>query len=507
MDDRHNLSDTMRPILLFFLIALSLRADVTLAPLFRDHAVLQHDKPLPVWGKADAGEHISVNFRGQTISTTADANGRWIVYLNAAPASTTPAELVITGNNTVRIADILVGEVWLCSGQSNMARTVSQAQNAATEIAAANFPLIRHFKVEQTVADAPATTTRGSWAVCTPATASDFTAVGFFFARDLQPRLGVPIGLINSSWNGTHIESWLSPAALASDPSFAVAGERWQQMLALYPAKKAEYDTTLAVWLAEEAEAKAKHLAFTKPRPSSPHGDSWKPACLFNGMINPLVPYALRGVLWYQGESNSENASEYRALFSALITHWRAHFGQGDFPFLWVQLADFKEPRDPTGVTFAYVREAQTQTLSLPATGQAITIDIGNPDDIHPLNKQEVGRRLALIARTKVYDSPVDCAGPVFAGATREGNALRVSFTQTGLGLTAGDKPLSSFEIAGADKKFFPATAKIDSDTLIVSAPEVSEPVAVRYAWRNAPDANLFSGAGLPAVPFRSDDW
>jgi sialate O-acetylesterase len=223
-------------------------------------------------------------------------------------------------------------------------------------------------------------------------------------------------------------------------------------------------------------------------------------------MINPLLPYALRGALWYQGESNAERAAEYHARFAALITAWRAHFGQGDFPFYWVNLANYKVSADPTGQTYAFLREAQTQTLSLPHTGQALAIDLGDPADIHPVNKQDVGRRLALLARSRIYGATIDDTGPTLASATREGAALRVRFTHAH-GLISHDKPAQSLEVAGADRKFFPAQAKLEQDTLLVAAPEVKEPVAVRYAWRNAPDANLFNGAGLPAVPFRSDTW
>jgi sialate O-acetylesterase len=319
----------------------------------------------------------------------------------------------------------------------------------------------------------------------------------------------------------------MSPAALATNPAFAVVAERWKQNLADYPAKKAAYAAALAEWTKAEAAAKkpaapASGKTKTKadptktyaawlaknPRPRAPRGpgDPWTPTGLFNGMINPLLPYALRGALWYQGESNADRAGEYHALFAAMITAWRAHFGQGDFPFYWVNLANYKNSGDATGMNYALLRAAQTQTLALPATGQALAIDIGNPDDIHPTNKQDVGRRLALLAKARVYGATVDDTGPTFASATREGAALRVQFTHAN-GLIAHDKPVQSLEVAGADRKFFPAKAKIDRDTLLVAAPEVKEPVAVRYAWKNAPEANLHNGAGLPAVPFRSEQW
>lgn len=498
------------------LAAVIARADVTLAPLFTDHAVLQRDKPLPIWGRADAGEKITLTFRGITAHATAAPDGRWIILLDALPANAEGAELIVSGKNTVTLQDIVVGEVWLCSGQSNMEWPISRSANAAEEIAAANFPLIRHIKISHTVASTPAETVRtNGWQPATPQTAGGFTAVGYFFARDVFQKLGVPVGLVNSTWGGTPVESWMSPAALASDPAFKVVSERWEKDLAEYPTKKPAYDAMLREWRKAEAAAKAEGEAalatFLREHPwqRAPRGpgNSWTPSGLFNGMINPLLPYALSGVLWYQGESNFDRATEYRSLFSAMITAWRGHFGQGDIPFYWVNLANFRNDEDPTGLTYAFLREAQTQTLSLPNTGQALAIDIGDPNDIHPANKQEVGRRLALLAKNRVYGITVDDTGPTFVSAVREGSALRVRFSHVGSGLVAHEKPVQSLEIAGADRVFRAATGRIERDTLVVRSPEVRDPVAVRYAWRNAPDANLYNGAGLPAVPFRSDDW
>jgi len=490
---------------------LTARADVTLAPLFRDGAVLQQGKPVPVWGHAAAGEKITVTFGDQSIGATTGADGRWTVVLAPLAASTLGADLVARGQNLVTIHDVVVGEVWLCSGQSNMEWPVERAQEAAKEIAAAHFPLIRQIQIEQTVADTPRETAGGEWQAASPATVGKFTAVGYFFARDLFQKLGVPIGIIHSSWGGTPVEAWLSPAALASQPAFQVVGERWRENLAGYPANKAAYDAWTKAEAAAQAQGAAAHSAWLKrqPRPRAPRGpgDPWTPTGLFNGMINPLLPYALRGVLWYQGESNSERAGEYRALFAALITYWRAHFGQGDFPFYWVSLANYKMPGDPTGMAFACLREAQAQTLALPNTGQALAIDIGNPDSIHPTNKQEVGRRLALIAKAKIYHIPCDWSGPMFAGATPERGAMRVRFAHDEGGLVAHNRPVQSLEVAGADRKFHPAQGRIEGATLVVSAREVPAPVAVRYAWKNAPEANLCNGAGLPAAPFRSDNW
>ncbi len=501
----------------FLALPALVRADVVLAPLFTDHAVLQRDKAVPVWGTADAGEHVSVVFQGQTAGTTAGSDGRWVALLPEFAANAQGADLVVTGKNVVTLHDVVVGEVWLCAGQSNMEFMVKQGLDAPAEIAAANNPLIRHVRISHAVAEAPASTGKTSgWLAATPENVGGFTAVGYFFARDIQRKLGVPVGLIHSSWGGTPIESWMSPLALDSNPAFAVSRTRWAQTVVDYPALKAAYTADLAKWTtADAAEKKKKADVYAawqkknpKPRPPRGPGDSWTPTGLYNGMINPLMPYALRGVLWYQGESNTDHASEYHALFSAMITAWRAHLGQGDVPFFWVQIANFNPTYETIPNLWPWLREAQTQTLALPNTGQALAIDIGETNDIHPKNKQEVGRRLALLAKHRVYGfTNDDDTGPTFAGATREGRAMRVRFTHASDGLIARDKPVQSLELAGADKKFHPATARIDRDTLVVSSPEVAEPVAVRYAWVNDPGANLCNGAGLPAVPFRSDAW
>jgi len=467
-------------LVLAFLGAAGSRADVAFAPLFTDHAVLQQGKVVPVWGRADPQEHVSVTFRGQTVGATTGPDGRWVVLLGALPASADGADLVAAGRKTrVVRSDVVVGEVWLCSGQSNMEFTVDdprhpafRLQDAKAEVAAAQFPLIRQFEVGRQVANAPTEDASGAWTPCAPGTVGAFSAVGYFFARDLHRRLNVPVGLIASTWGGTPIEAWLSPWALGGDPAFAPVRGRWERM-----------------------------------PPDDPHKRSWEPAGLFNAMVNPVLPYALRGVLWYQGETNAVRAGEYHALFSTMITAWRAHFGQGDLPFYWVQLANYQDPHDPSGVSWAYLREAQAQALDLPATGMAVTVDIGDAKNIHPRNKQEVGRRLALVAKAKAYGITGDYSGPVFLAAERSGAGMLVRFRYAEGGLTAAEKPLQSFEIAGADRKFHPATAVIAGDTVLVQSPAVRDPVAVRYAWSDNPEANLYSGAGLPAVPFRSDNW
>ena len=485
-------------------------AEVTLAPLFQDHAILQRDKPLPVWGRADPGEHVTVAFKGQQVGATATADGRWVVTLEAVPASADPAELVVTGKNTVTVTDILVGEVWLLGGQSNMEWEAGRAQDAEKEIAAANYPLLRHIKVDHNVAETPVETVKTTgWQAATPATVGHFSAIGYFFARDLLRKLNIPIGLVNSTWGGTAIEAWMSPASLQATAAFAGVNARWQKDLAEAPEREANFPREREAWAKANEIATATKTKNPLPWPLPPrgHGTPYGPSVLFDGMIAPLQPFAVRGLLWYQGESNWRHPDEYAEMFPALIRSWRAGWGEGDLPFYFVQLAAYTVTDDPTHRAWALFREAQTQALLLRATELVTAIDIGDPKDVHPRNKQEVGRRLALVAKNQVYGIPGDFCGPMFERVTREGSTLRVHFSHAGSGLISYDKPVQSLEIAGADRVFHPATGKIERGTLLVSAPKVKEPVAVRYAWSNAPVANLYSGAGLPALPFRSDQW
>jgi sialate O-acetylesterase len=429
------------------------------------------------------------------------------VTLRARPASREPGELVVRGRDTVRVRDVLVGDVWLCGGQSNMAFTVYRGLNANAEIGAANFPLIRHFLVPRRVAEKPAEDAPGVWQVCHPDAAADFTGVGYFFARDLFLRHGVPIGLVNSTWGGTQVESWMNEAAWHRDPAADGIQRRWEQRLVAYPEKQADYKARVAEWQAKADAARVKGEAFDLPAPleAEGQGSRWQPAGLYNAMIAPLVPVYFRGVIWYQGEANAPRAAEYASLFKGLIAQWREDFG-ADLPFYFVQLANHDRQSDKTQVTWAYLREAQMAALALPATGMVVSIDIGDVQDVHPKNKQEVGRRLALLARHHLEGEPVNFSGPVFQSARREGRALRVAFAH-GTGLNSRGAPIVGVEVAGPDRKFVAASARIDGETLVVEAESVSEPVAVRYAWHNFPTACLFGGDGLPAAPFRSERW
>lgn len=493
-------------------------ADIVLAPLFTDHAVLQRGKPVPVWGTADIGEEVRVTFLDQTKFTIAGNDGRWSVTLDPLVARSEPATLTVVGKNTVTLTNIVVGEVWLASGQSNMGWMVRNTFDSDLDVPASANPLLRHIRIQQTVAEAPASNAgidRNTWETASAATTGNFSAVGYYFAREIQAHTGVPVGIINSSWGGTPAEAWTDPDTLADNPAFAYVASDWAATLAAHPERSARYAAALATWESERDAARSAGRPFAKPAPHIPAGPGHRstPSGLYNSMIHPLVPYALRGTIWYQGENNTRQPERYQELFSAMITGWRTRFEQGDFPFYWAQLSSFGYFPNTNNVAqgdatnWAYLREAQAQTLALPATGQAVTIDIGHHTDVHPRNKRAVGQRLARLALNRDYGVNVQDSGPTFDQAVIEGATFRVSFTHVGGGLTTPFRELPGFEIAGADRVFHPATASITGATVVVSSPQVTEPVALRYAWRNAPVGGLFNMTGLPAGPFRTDAW
>ena len=500
----------LRSFLLYSTLAVSLtstnRAAVTLAPPFRDGAVLQQGKTLPIWGKANAGEKITVTFKDQTKETSADDNGRWEVKLAPLSASSEPAELTVVGSDTIKVGNILVGEVWICSGQSNMAWVVKHSKDPETEIAAANYPLIRHFKAPLSASATPLDTSGGTWETCSPETVGDFSAVGYYFGRELFKKLDVPIGLLNISYGGSPIESWINTVTLQENPAFPAIMERQKEDVTRYPARLKLYEERLAAWEAKKAAANGQKISGRAPVPPSGPGvvDRFTLSSLYNSMLHPFIPYAVRGVIWFQGEANFLRSAEYQTLFPAMITAWRKEFGQGDLPFYYVQLANQARKTDATGVQFAFQREAQGTALKLPNTGVAITADIGEADNSHFKNKQEVGRRLALIALARDYDQQVDFQGPIVKDIAKKGDSFQITFEQAGGLQLKGDE---GFEIAGADKIFHPALAKIDGSSLIVRSERVPEPAAIRYAWHNNPNITLYNEAGLPASPFRSDDW
>ena len=640
-------------------------ADVKMPGIFGDHMVLQRGIKIPVWGWAEPGEEITVTFGGKSAKTKADADGKWRVDLPKHMPSAKPQILAVKGKNTINFNDVLVGDVWICSGQSNMAMNVGNCLNPEAEEKAADLPQIRHFKVKNTVLPEAAADVNGSWKVASPETVSGWTAVGYFFGRDLHKHLDIPIGLINSSWGGTRVEAWISREVLATLPETAgdlesldkikgnfqkqkenfkkqteaylvdyrkfealetdqehikkysspslndsswkeintpgnweanghpgLDGEVWYRKTVNIPANWAGKDLALDLGPIDEVDTtyfngvKVGGMGSIKPlntgywnRPrhytvpgklvkkgkaviamriadQCGQGGPWggeakdmflvpaadkndlkarismagkwrykiscelpkKPAnptspntasVLYNGMINGLIPYGIKGAIWYQGESNSGNAYAYRVRFPAMINDWRKRWQQGDFPFFWVQLANFrKAPVKPENSTWPVVRESQNKTLALPNTGTGLAIDVGDAKDIHPKNKQEVGRRLALAARAVAYGETLVYAGPTYKSMKVEGDTIRISFDHIGGGLKAKGGELKQFAIAGQDKKFVWAKAKIDGDTVVVKAEEIKNPVAVRYAWACNPEGcNLYNKEGLPANPFRTDTW
>ena len=637
-----------------------------LASVFGDHMVLQREIPIPVWGTAAVGEAVTVTLAGQQARTVADARGQWMLQLPAMPAGG-PFEMTVSGASTLSLRDVMIGEVWVCSGQSNMEMAVQSVNDAEGEIERAAYPDIRLFTVPKHTAFTPETAVSDphAWELCAPNTVPAFSAVGYFFGRELYQRLGVPIGLINTSWGGTVAETWTSREGLLAEPSLHPLLENLdntlpnlEQMTAAYEAEKRQWelspmrqdpgnsgwaqgwadpatdttdwdemplpgawqergmifsgvfwfrreveipaawagkDLTLSIGACDKSDvtyfnnvemgglsidersdawciprtytipaalvqsgkntiavrvfsniyhggmtgpASQMHIGpvdasgapislvgpwryqieynfglvtpppITAPAPPGMDNPNWA-TLLYNGMIAPLIPYAIRGAIWYQGESNADRGEQYRTLFPAMITDWRKRFAVGDFPFLFVQLANFMEPpTEPTDCQWAELREAQTMTLDLANTGMAVIIDIGEAVDIHPRNKQDVGYRLALNALANTYGmADLPYSGPLYTRMEVEGNAIRLFFDHTNGGLQCRGERLEAFAIAGEDRAFVWADAVIDGDTVLVSSPHVSAPVAARYGWANNPPCNLYNGANLPASPFRTDAW
>ncbi len=529
--------------LFFFVVTGWLQAEPRLPGFFTDNMVLQREKPVKVWGWADAGEKVSVSFGDQKASAVTEPNGKWALVLEKMKASAESRDLRVSSDkieSPLVLTNVVVGDVWLCSGQSNMEWALSRAANKTEEIAAADYPLIRHVKFAHLKATQPQADIKASWTVCSPKTAGSFTAVGYFFGRALHKELGVPIGLIGSNWGGTAIEPWLSIEGLSMVEEL---DELYSAVAAADPSTEAGKAAHAAVlkemraWIeeAEESLEKGERLAPIPSLPVPPGGKA-APMQIFNAMISPITQYAIRGAIWYQGESNGKEGMTYFHKKRALIEGWRKLWGQGDFPFYFVQLANFQNPTDTPegGDGWARLREAQRRSLTIPNTGMAVAIDLAdaaNPRNIHPGNKQDVGGRLALWALANEYGKDIVCSGPLYKSHAVEGAAIRIKFDYVGSGLMIGrktglepteedkgpagdegevlEKPsLKQFAISGEDKKWHWAEAKIDGDDLLVSSPDVLQPVAVRYAYRmNPAGCNLYNRDGLPASPFRTDDW
>lgn len=495
---------SLATVVVLMLIGVQSRADVRLPEIFSDHMVLQANVEAPVWGWAEAGEAVTVSINGVTAKTTARADGKWQVKLAKLTAGG-PYKLEVAGKNQLSVNDVLIGEVWLGSGQSNMAMTMNRAKDFEQEQAAAKYPQIRLFLESSKTAATAQAEPHGEWFVCSPDTIGRYSATLYFFGRELHKELGVPVGLINSSVGGTPIESWISPEAQAASAELKPFFEATKAAAAGAPAPKAKNEGDAdsgkkggkaAKVAAKAAAKKAQDPAVVQERKANVGG-------LFNGKIAPLVPYAIRGMLWYQGEANSVpvKAPFYQYQLPLLIKDWRTRWGY-DFPVAWVQLPNFGGP----GRDWPTVREAMLKTLAVPKTGMAITIDIGEEKDIHPKNKQDVGKRLAMWALGDVYGKSVATSGPLPAGHERKGEAIAVRFSHVHGGLTAKDGELRGFEIDAGKGDWKPATARIEGETVIVSASGVAKPIAVRYAWSNFPDCNLYNAAGLPATPFRTSD-
>ncbi len=463
---RRNLGTML--IVMALLGAAGARGGVVPNSLFTDHCVLQRDRPVPVWGTAPEGARITVEFAGQQAEATA-AHGQWKVWLKAMPADAAPRDLIIRDGTVLTIRDVVVGDVWVASGQSNMGRQLGPRPPQPDILgwkeaaASADYPGIRQYRVPEHAAAAPAGDAAGAWTVCSPRTAPEFSAVGFFFARAIRRAQKVPVGLLFTAWGGTTAQAWVSASALEAMADFSTAGGAAQAMMG-----NPDFDKTLA-------------------------------AVLYNGMIAPLQSFPIRGVIWYQGESDSDHARQYRELFPRLIADWRRGWGLGDFPFLYVQIA-------PSKFWTPEIREAQLLTLGRCRNAAMVeTADIGDPEDMHPAQKAPVGERLALAARALAYGERIEYSGPLFDSMKIEGHGAVLRFTHAVGGLIARGGPPRGFEVAGLDGKFVPARAELRGETAIVSADGVGSPVAVRYGWARAPDLNLFNRAGLPASPFRTD--
>jgi sialate O-acetylesterase len=486
---------------LLCLLSTAALAEVHLTPVITDHAVLQRDVPIHLWGDASPGETITLSFHGQTTSTTATTVGLWDAWLRPEPAGG-PFVLSIHGSSDLTRSDLLVGDVWFASGQSNMEMPLAGFPNSAIvtnseqEIAQANLPQVRLLRMERQSSPSPSTSITATWQVCTPATAKDFSAVAYFFAREIEKHEHVPLGVIDSSWGGTPIDSWVSLDSLSADaslmPAFAARAHFADEQSHLELIEAAEKHA--------DADAKAKH-ATPPTHPWHPDPYSWIPAGLFNGMVAPFTPYAIKGFLWYQGETDAaeDRAGLYAKLLPTLIADWRSQWGMGNLPFLFVQISSFeaKPPAD-----WGLVRDSQRRTLAIANTGMAVSLDVGQRDNVHPPDKQTVGARLALAGRALAYgEADLEYRGPLYRQVSRQGTDLEVWFDHA-QGLNGKGGEVKGFEVAGPDGHFVAATAKVEGTMVLISSPEIKEPKQVRYAWQNFTDANLYNGASLPASTF-----
>ncbi len=487
-------------------LAAAAAGDVQLPDVISDNMVLQRNMELPIWGWADPGEQVTVTIGDATQTTRASGDRTWQVRMPAMPAGG-PHVMTVTGRNTITLENVMVGEVWLCSGQANMLWDVRRSADAEKEIPAAYYPNIRLFAVTKKTIHEPTRLLRGWWLPCNSKTVAWFSATAYYFGRELHRELNVPVGLILSAVSGTAVELWTPREVLLADPEIRAALAEYEEGLrAIHAQAVKNYQEALARWQVAVRQARAQRRS--EPRKPNTPKPARQGGCYYNGMIYPLAPYGIAGVIWYQGESNVQRPNLYARLLRAMIASWRKLWGQGDFPFLFVQLPNYGQRQNvPTDSNWARLREAQLKCLTVPRTGMAVTIDIGDAADIYPRNKQDVGRRLALAALKVAYGRDVVHSGPVFESMTVSGDKAVLSFRHVGAGLAVKGQTLTGFAIAGADRQFVWADASIRGDKVIVSSPAVPQPVAVRYAWANNPDGNLYNREGLLASPFRTDDW
>ena len=493
--------------------AVVVKANVVLPDVIADSMVLQRNQSVPIWGQADPGEAVMVRFAGQSKKVTAGADGRWLVKLDSLKANAIPATMTISGSNTIELKNILVGEVWLMAGQSNMQRLLSETANGEAAIAGADHPLIRLFNVSRQVAFKHQPPPLATWQACSPESVKQFSAAGYYFGVELQKELNVPIGLINSSYGGSQAEAWTPVEYLLASADLRPTVERTKIWDEERSRVKAEYETQLKRWRDDVDKAKD---AGARPQPSPAVPDALREyriaSSIYNGMIAPLIPFSIRGAFWYQGESNEARAQQYGILLPTVIKAWRERWGEGNFPFGIIQLPNYRDPKpEPADEAWSHIREEQRRaTLTTPNTGLIVTIDIGEAHDIHPKNKLDVGKRMAQWALADVYGRKITKSGPTFTQAKIAGPRIVLTFTDVGQGLKIrdGDK-LDEFAIAGADHEWHWAEARITGKNRIeVWSDAVPQPLAVRYAFNNNPKhPNLTNDSGLPAAPFRTDDW
>jgi sialate O-acetylesterase len=518
---------------LFLLTPFLAQAEVHLPKLFTDHMVLQQNKEITIWGTAFPGESITISLLNQKVMAITSPDGKWRIALKPMKATNTPFEIIIHGQNTKTLRDVLIGEVWVCSGQSNMDMTVAREDrywcgviNEAEEVASANYPSIRVFDVDYTPSMQVEKDVTGKWEVCSPQTVGHFSAAAYFFAREIHQKYKIPVGLITTAYGASTAEAWTSYQALKARPNLNFLLNNYSQKLEKFYADSATLMTTyrekLAKWNGDMAAAKAESGDVTatqntnrkaprRPGNPDPRIDQHNPYILYNGMVAPLIPYTMRGVLWYQGESNTPSVLQYREIMETMIADWRKAWNQGNFPFIYVQLANYQSlitqpvKDDPT----VLVREAQLQNLSVPNTAMVVAMDNATANDynnIHPKNKQSIGLRLAIAAEGLVYKEKTEYMGPVYKKMKVEGNKIRIYFNHTGTGLIVKGDTLKGFAIAGSDKNWVWGNALIDGKTVVISNPAVPAPVAIRYGWAKNQIVNLYNKENLPASPFRTDN-